>query len=210
LDPALTLAGAAFVTETSAEVVIVVFAVEELFPGFESVVALETIAVLESVPAAVPELMFTVSVNAAEEPAVSVAIEQVMVAPVVQLKLGPEFCWNETNVAPGGMASVSETDWASARPLFVTLIAYATLVPALALAGPLLVTARSADAVTVVLALELLLPEFESEKSELAVAVLVMRVPSGVEDEMATVIVNCALTPLPSEATPQATVPPGL
>ena len=121
-DPALTAAGALFVIETSAELVIVMFAVEELFPGFESVVVLETIAVFESVPAAVPEPTFTVSVNAAEEPAVSVAIEQLTVAPVVQLNAGPEFCWNETNVAPAGMASVSETDRASASPLFVTLI----------------------------------------------------------------------------------------
>ena len=80
----------------------------------------------------------------------------------------------------------------------------------MALAGALLVIARSAEAATVVLALELLLLELESADSELAVAVLVMTVPFGVEGEMATVIVNCALAPLPSKATRQVTVPPGV
>jgi hypothetical protein len=133
-----------------------VVAVELLFAVLLSGVVLLTFAVFEMLPVA-PELIATVSVNDADDPTVSVAIEQFTVAPVVQLKAGPEFCCSETKVVPAGRTSVSETDDASAVPLFVTAIVYEMFVPAFALAGPLFTTARSAFALIVVFAKDALL-----------------------------------------------------
>ena len=108
-------------TLRSALVVRVVVAVELLFAVLPSGVVLVTFAVFEMLPVA-PELIATVRVNEADEPTVNDAIEQVTVAPVVQLKTGPLFCCSETNVVPAGRTSVSETDDASEGPLFVTVM----------------------------------------------------------------------------------------
>src|SRR2546428_6914544 len=51
----------------------------------------------------------------------------------------------ETKLSRGGVGSVSCTEAASEGPLFVTLIVYVTFVPGLAVAGPVLVTKRSAS-----------------------------------------------------------------
>src|SRR5262245_45776828 len=58
----------------------------------------------------------------------------------------------ETKVRPVGVGSVTLTAAAFEGPLLVTTMVKATLVPAVALAGPVFVTPTSADGVTVVLA----------------------------------------------------------
>src|SRR5882672_3126667 len=78
-------------------------------------------------------------------------------------------------------------------------------VPALAVAGPLLLTDRSALAVTVVTAVALLLPLFGSAFVPNTVAVL-LKVPVK-PGLMVAVSVNCALTPEPREANVQVTFP---
>src|SRR5882672_7769091 len=66
-------------------------------------------------------------------------------------------------------------------------------VPAFAVAGPVLLTTRSADAVTVETAVALLLPGFVSAFGPLMVAVL-LKVPLTL-GPMFAVSVNCALPP---------------
>jgi hypothetical protein len=63
-----------------------------------------------------------------------------------------------TKLIPAGSVSVTETADASDGPLSTTTSEYATDPPAATVAGPVLVIARSADGVTVVDAVEELLP----------------------------------------------------
>ena len=126
--PAEAAAGPALTMARSAFVVTVVATVDELFPLFESVVALEMFAVFESVvPAAVAELTFAVMVNVAVAPLLNVPMEQVTVpfdpiAGLVQENAGPVFCASLTNVSPAGSASVNATVVAVDRPLFATVM----------------------------------------------------------------------------------------
>src|ERR1044071_1653802 len=69
---------------------------------------------------------------------------------------------------------------------------------------------KSALAEMVVIAEELLLFEFVSALDDVAVAVLLTTVPFGIVDAACTVIVNCALWPLPSSGTVQAMLAPPL
>jgi hypothetical protein len=55
----------------------------------------------------------------------------------------------DTHVKPAGVGSVTITDVADAGPAFVTVMVYVIVVPGRAVAGPVLVTCRSALAITV-------------------------------------------------------------
>src|SRR5260221_201116 len=78
-------------------------AVELLFAGLLSVVVVVTFAVLLSVvPFGVAAFTFATSVKVAEAPLISDAIEHVVVAPVVQMKVGPVVWFSETNVVLAG------------------------------------------------------------------------------------------------------------
>src|SRR5436309_2115429 len=101
--------GPFFVTERSALVTTFVGAVELSFAGWRAAVGLVTFAVFEIDPVA-PELTATVRVKEDDEPAVSVAMEQFTVAPVVQLNAGPLFWTSETKVVFAGSVSASATE----------------------------------------------------------------------------------------------------
>jgi hypothetical protein len=132
VPPGLTaLVAALFVIDKSAvvgaTVVTVVVAVALLFPGTGSVVALVTLAVFVIVPLPKAGSTRTTREKVAVAPLTSVRRLQltVPVAPTagdVQLNAGPLPCTNDTNVVLAGTTSVSETLWASADPLFVTVI----------------------------------------------------------------------------------------
>ena len=76
-----------------------------------------------------------------------------------------------TNVTPAGRVSVMDSALASEGPLFTTTSEYATDAPATTVAGPVLVMARSAEGVTVVDAVEVLLPGTGSVVADVTVAV---------------------------------------
>src|SRR5947208_15832078 len=82
------------------------------------------------------------------------------------------------------------------------------LLPAIAVAGPLLVMETSAWVEMVVLAVELLLDEFVSAPEVVAVAVLLRIVPLAMLGSGCTEIVNCALVPFASSEIVHTTVPP--
>jgi hypothetical protein len=94
----------------------------------------------------------------------------------VQAKAGPEVWVLLTNVVPAGVASDIVTVAASLGPLFVTVTMNATFDTSGA-AVVVFVTARSADPVSVVEAVELLFAELKSAVALLIVAVLMMVVP---------------------------------
>ena len=60
--------------------------------------------------------------NVAVAPEASEAMLQVIVAPVVQVNVGPAVCISETNVVPAGSVSVHETLAAADGPAFATVI----------------------------------------------------------------------------------------
>jgi hypothetical protein len=80
----------------------------------------------------------------------------------------------ETNVTPAGGASDTTTPDASDGPLFFTAIVYATALPGVTLAGPVLVTCRSALGTTGVMTELLLFAEFGSLVVNVTFAVFVM------------------------------------
>jgi hypothetical protein len=106
----------------------VVVAIAELLPGALSVVPLEMVAVLLIVVwSGVFAFTLTTRLKLALAPAASVAMVQDTVpvppgAGLVHEKAGPEVCVIETNVVFAGVASLSETLWASLGPAFATLI----------------------------------------------------------------------------------------
>lgn len=100
-------------------------------------------------PAASPGICMT-KVKLPEALSGRVAIVQVIVPPEptagaeLQLKVGPEFWVSDWKVIPGGIASTRETPVALSGPAFKIVTSKETLLPAAALAGPVLVTNRSA------------------------------------------------------------------
>ena len=60
--------------------------------------------------------------NVAVAPEASEAMLQEIVAPVVQVNVGPVVCISETNVVPAGSVSVQETLVAVDGPAFETVI----------------------------------------------------------------------------------------
>jgi hypothetical protein len=167
LVPAVTGSGeSVLVTDKSADVATVVVAV------------LET-----TVPFATLALTLTTSVKTADpsgtDDALQLTVPLALTAGVVQLQPPGEL--RDTNVVPTGSASLSDTVCAVDGPLLVAVIVYVRSVPAVTGSGlSVLVTDKSADVATVVLAVAELLPVFGSNVDEFAEAVLEITVPLGV------------------------------
>jgi hypothetical protein len=153
---AATLPGPVLTMDRSADAVTVVLAVEVLFPGTGSVVALETVAVFDRLPPCTGAVTTTVIVGAAVPVANAGRVHVTDTFPTfVHVQPVPVA---ETNVTPAGRVSATDTFAASDGPLSVTTSEYDTPAPATTVAGPVLTMARSADAVTVVTATEVLFP----------------------------------------------------
>lgn len=86
----------------------VVVAVALSFAGFRSLVVEETVAVFEIAPIMFDATAATI-VNELLANGSSEAIVQLIVAPVVQLNVGPLLCVSETKDMPAGSESVSAT-----------------------------------------------------------------------------------------------------
>ena len=121
--PEGAMGGAFLVTERSAFAATVVIAVDVLLPGAGSDVLVATVAVLLIVvPFGVAAGTFTTIEKVADAPAVSDAIEQLIVAPVVQVNAGPVVWFSDTNVVPAGRMSFITTLAAVDGPMFPTAI----------------------------------------------------------------------------------------
>ena len=81
------------------------------------------------------------------------------------------------------------------------------LLPATAVVGPLFTIDTSADALIVVITVELSFDGFESLLDVDAVAVLLTTVPFATVGAACTVTVNCALPPFGNSGIVQATLP---
>ena len=145
--PASAVAGPVLLTDRSALAVTVVTAVALLLPLFVSAFVPNTVAVLLKVPVN-PGLMVAVSVNCALTPEPRVGNEQVTL-PVLpapgslQTADGPVFCTREKNVVPAGSGSLSIAALCASGPLLVMVMVHEIVFPAIAVAGPVFVTARS-------------------------------------------------------------------
>ena len=158
----------------SADAVTVVFAVAVLLPGVGSLVVDDTLAVLVSEAACAGAVTTTVIVGAVTPVASAGRVQVTDTLPAfVQVHPVPVA---ETKVTPAGRVSATDRFAASDGPLFTTPSEYVTAPDAATVAGPDLVIARSAEAVTVVL----------------ADAVLFRGFGSAVVDEMMAVLVNDA------------------
>ena len=124
--PAVAVAGAVLTTEISALRVTVVVTVG-LFPvAFGSEVAVETRAVLETVPDAFGAMWTVIEKVAdpvANEPIVQLMLPVPPTAGLLHENAGPDVCEAETNVVFAGIVSVSETLAAAEGPLFVSVTA---------------------------------------------------------------------------------------
>ena len=110
-------------TDTSAEAPKVAGdVVELLLAGFGSVVREDMVAVFVIVDPVVPETTLATSVNVAVAPEAIDARVQVIVAPVEQVNIGPEFWVRDAKVVPDGSVSLTETGAAFEGPLFPTLM----------------------------------------------------------------------------------------
>ena len=115
-----------------------------------------TVAVLVSDAAWFGAVTTTVKVVA--EPVFQLARVQVTETFPVLLQVQPPLdALTLTNVTPAGRVSVTVTFAASEGPLLAASTVYEMLPPAVTVAGPVLVIARSADAVTVASAVSVLL-----------------------------------------------------
>ena len=126
--PALTGSVAALLlTPKSAEVLTVVFTVDELLPELGSLLVVEMVAVFERVELfGALGLTWTTKVKVAEAPLAMLATEQftVPVAPtdgVVQANAAPVFWVQETKVVLVGTVSLREMFSAVTGPLLVTV-----------------------------------------------------------------------------------------
>src|SRR5450631_2252401 len=155
----------------SAEAVTVVLAVEVLLAGVGSAVVELTLAVLDNVVAWAGAVTVTVIVGAVA-PVASVGRVQVTETLPVLVQVQPVPV-AETKVTPAGRVSVTDRLAASEGPLLLTTSEYAMALPATTFTGPVLTMARSADAVTVVVAVEVLLAGTGSAVAAEMVAVLV-------------------------------------
>ena len=193
--PATTVAGPVLVIARSADGVTVVDADEELLPGTGSLVADVTVAVSVRVAPCAGAVTTTVIVGA-EVPVASVARVQVTETFPLFEQAHPVPV-ADTNVTPAGSVSVTDSDAASDGPLSVTTSWYVTDAPATTVAGPVLVIARSADGVTVVVAEEELLPGTGSLVVAATVAVSVSVAPCA--GAVTTTVMVGAVTPVASE-----------
>src|SRR5258708_1429968 len=206
--PAATEAWPVLVTEMSVTPMTVAELMAVLLPLFGALLSLPTVTVLVNV-APFGTLLGTaaVSVNDAVAPLARVGHEQpTLVGDELHVAAGPVFCTMETNDVCGGRLSVKWALFAGSGPLFVMVMVYEMFCPAVTVAGPVLVTARSAEE-TIVLMVE---ESFSGLGSWALVteAVLVKVVPAAVPPGMCPVSVKSALAPTAIEAMVQVTVPP--
>jgi hypothetical protein len=111
----------------------------------------------------------------------------------------------DTNTTPAGNVSVKLTPVALLGPALLTLTVYVRVLAATTGSGlSALVTDRSAEAVTVVLALALLFALLGSASVAVTLALLVITPP---DVGAVTIIVTVALDPLAIEPKLQVTVP---
>ncbi len=198
------------VTPRSANADTNVFAVALLLPATGSVVVDDTVAVFEStVPLASAAPTLTTSVRTALpagiEARVQLTVPPAPTAGVVQLQ-PPGFA-NDTNVVPAGSVSDTLTAAALLGPALVTVMVYVRLLPATTGSGvSTLVTDKSADAATAVVAVALLLALLLSPVFDVTVAVLLRTVPAATDGATAVVSVNTAL-PTANDTFEQDTVP---
>ena len=169
--PATTVAGPVFTIARSADAVTPVVVDVVLLAGTGSAVVDEIDAVFVRVVACAGAVTTTVIVGAVV-PVASVGRVQVTETLPVLVQVQPVPV-AETKVTPAGRVSVTETEAASDGPLFAPTREYVTVPPAVTVPGPVLVRERSAEAVTVVLATEVLLAPFGSAVVEDTDAVLV-------------------------------------
>ena len=154
--PAATVAGPVFVIARSADAPTNVDTDDVLLPATGSAVVADTDAVFVTGPACAGAVRVTVTVGAVAPVASAGRVQLTETLPVlVHTQPVPVA---DRNVTPVGSVSAIVTLAESDGPLFTTTSEYATEPPATTVAGPVLVIARSADAVTVVLTVELLLP----------------------------------------------------
>src|SRR5437763_231755 len=137
--------------------------------------------------------MWTTIVQVALAPAARLAFVQVRV-PAASAQAG---LLAETKLVPAGTASVSVKPALSEGPRLSTLTVKVSSVPAVAGSGAaVLVTLRSAERLTVVAELELLLPPAGSEVALVSIAAVFVSVPPSVLlGPVWTTIVQVALAP---------------
>ena len=199
--PAVTVGGPSLVIDRSADAVTAVTAVEVLFARTGSNVADDTDAVLVRVAAWPGAVTVTVTTGAAVPVARPAVVQVTETLPTfVQVQPVPVA---DTSTTPTGSVSVTVSEAASDGPLFTTTSEYDTDPPATTVAGPVLVIARSADAVTVVLADELLFAGSGSAVADDTVAVFDSE-PAWAGAVTSTVIVG-AVAPVASSGVVQVT-----
>lgn len=131
----------------SADPATVAEAVALLLFVFGSAFSPAIVTVLFNVPVNVGA-MFAMSVNCADTPLPSGGKLQVIVplnpaAGTVQFAAGPVSCVNVLSVVPAGIASVNEALSSVSGPLFVAVMVHVIVPPAVAVADPVLLMARS-------------------------------------------------------------------
>src|SRR5450631_41206 len=199
--PTVTCLGPVFTRDRSATAPTAVLTLEELLAGSGSGVVLETAAVLDS-SAACSGAVTTTVIAAADVPVArdgAVQVTETLTA-LVQVQPGPAA---DTKLTPAGSVSVTETALASEGPALATVSRYVTEPPGVTLAGPVLMTERSAETPTVVLAVETLFAGTGSTMLEETVAVLdsVVATPGAVT----TTVIGDADVPLARVGTVQVT-----
>ena len=160
----------------------VVLAVALLLPGFGSADGDVTVAVLLiTVPAAVAGATVTTRVKT-ELPTGRVPMVEQLIVPLEPtaglVQVQPAGVTSEAKVVPAGRVSVIAAEAATVGPALDTVMLYVTVLPAPTGSGlSVIVTDRSALAVTVVVAVALLLPRFVSGVGEPTETVFVTTVP---------------------------------
>jgi hypothetical protein len=198
-------AEAVLAIERSAEGLTVVDAVEVRSAESGSAVGLDTVAVLFRVPVAVG---VTVSVIVTVPPLTNVPMVHVTVG--VANEHVPDDApahVADPYVRPLGRLSVTTTPLAVLGPAFDTMIEYAKDCPTSTGLGPVFVIERSAEGLTVVVVVAVLLVEPGKSGTALDTIAVLLSVPSA-SGSGVTTIVTVALAPLVSVPRLHSTVPP--
>ena len=201
LPPATTVAGPVLVIARSAEAVTPVLVDEVLLAGTGSAVVDDTDAVFVRLPACAGAVTTTVIAGAVAPVARVGRVHPTDTLPVlVQVQPAPAA---DTKVTPAGRVSVTETAAASDGPLSTTDNEYVTLAPATTVAGPVLVIARSAEAVTPVVIEDVLFAGTGSAVVDDTEAVLVSEAVCA--GAVTTTVMVGAVTPVASAGWVQVT-----
>ena len=163
----------------------------------------------ETARPSVPAWIVAVIVIVTESPLGIVPFHVTVLVPVFADAVPPDAS-AETSVNCDGNTSINSLPelfcWSDAPP-FEMPISYVIVEPGVLVPLTLFNPDSNAGESAVVLAVLLLLPPFESEVVEVAVAVLLMVEPAGVLEAISTLRVNCALVAVASEAIEQVIVP---